>query len=153
MIEKDKLVKGPFGSDACYEQVIDNDGQEVTTWLCFGSGFTSSTLMDKDGPAATAARESSPELYRDLEHVDENNRSWFPATITIPHKGMVFADGNNTKNWRWCAVKAIELTKKEQESGKFPSGQTVKMDMQNKTYFERKDFMDALEAIDFYKLD
>ena len=33
MINKDKLVEGPFGSDACYEQVIEANGEEVTTGL------------------------------------------------------------------------------------------------------------------------
>ena len=42
MIDKDKLVEGPFGSNACYEQTFQQDGKDVTTWMCFGSGFTTS---------------------------------------------------------------------------------------------------------------
>ena len=153
MINTDKLVEGPFGSNACYEQTFQQDGKDVTTWMCFGSGFTTSTLMEKDSPVVKNTLETSPELYKDLMHIDKNNRAWFPSTITLPGKGMVFADGTNKKNWKWAAVKAIELTKEEKDSGKFPKDQTFKMDMQNATLFDaHKGFMDALEVIGFYRL-
>ena len=29
MIDKDSLVEGPFGSNACYEQTFDQNGIEV----------------------------------------------------------------------------------------------------------------------------
>lgn len=71
MINKDNLVDGPFGSNACYEQTFDQNGIEVKTWLCFGSGFTSSTFMDKDSDIVKETLETSPELYKDLMHVDK----------------------------------------------------------------------------------
>lgn len=64
MINKDNLVDGPFGSNACYEQTFDQNGIEVKTWLCFGSGFTSSTFMDKDSDIVKETLETSPELYK-----------------------------------------------------------------------------------------
>ena len=150
----DKLVTGPFGSNACYENTFEQDGQTITTWMCMGSGFTTSTLMDKDSEATRNTLETSPELYKDLMHIDENNRAWFPATITLPGKGMVFADGTSKKDWKWAAVKAQELTNEEVESGKFPKDQTHKMDMQNMTYFDaHRGFMDALEVIGFYDVN
>tara|TARA_B100001113_G_C21109976_1_gene622757 strand:- start:1024 stop:1488 length:465 start_codon:yes stop_codon:yes gene_type:complete len=151
MINKDKLVEGPFGSNACYEQTFQQDGKDVTTWMCFGSGFTTSTLMEKDSTIVKNTLETSPELYKDLMHIDKNNRVWFPSTITLPAKGMVFADGTDKDNWKWAAVKAIELTEEDKKSGKFPKEQTHKMDMNNAKYFEAKrQFMDALEVIGFY---
>ena len=149
MIDKDKLVEGPFGSNACYEQTFQQDGKDITTWMCFGSGFTTSTLMEKDSVIVKNTLETSPELYKDLMHVDKNNRVWFPSTITLPAKGMVFADGTDKDNWQWSAVKALEIDKSEKD--KFPEGQTHKMDMGNARYFEAKrQFMDALEVIGFY---
>ena len=153
MINKDKLVEGPFGSDACYEQVIEANGEEVTTWLCFGSGWTSSTLMTEGSKVLNDAIETAPELYKDLLHEDKQGRFWLPATITIPKKGMVFLDGTDTKNWNWVAVRAIKLTNEEKESGKFPQGQEWKMDMQNKKIFGQRDFMDALDDIGFFQVE
>ena len=89
----DKLVTGPFGSDACYENSFEQDGQQITTWMCMGSGFTTSTLMDKDSEATRNTLETSPELYKDLMHVDENNRAWFHiyfSHLFCSYKSMLF---------------------------------------------------------------
>lgn len=150
MINKDQLVEGPFGSNACYEQRFEHEGQEIKTWLCFGSGFTTSTLMTKGSPTVTTALETSPELYKDLMHEDKKGRVWLPATITLPEKGMVFIDGTNKKDWKWAAAKAIPL---QEGDKKIAENQTHKMDMKNVEYFEQKDFMDALETIGFFALN
>lgn len=134
--------------NACYEQHID---ETTTTWLCMGCGFTTSTAMDKDGQATKNTLETSPELYKDLMYIDESSRAWFPATITLPEKGMVFIDGSNANDWKWAAVKAIPLTEEEKESGRFPKGQEFKMNVKESQKFEQKDFMDALEVIGFYE--
>ena len=145
------LVEGPFGSNACYEQSFEQDGKEIKTWLCFGSGFTTSTLMTEGSKTVNDLLETSPELYKDLLHTDDNGRIWFPATITIPEKGMVFLDGKNKEDWKWKAVKAILISEEEKE--KYPEGQKYKMDMSGGKDYGKKNFMDALEYIDFYKVD
>ena len=145
------LVEGPFGSNACYEQSFEQDGQEIKTWLCFGSGFTTSTLMTEGSKTVNDLLETSPELYKDLLHKGEDGRIWFPATITLPEKGMVFLDGKNKEDWKWKGVKALKITTEELD--KYPKGQTHKMDMRSGKEFARKDFMDALEFIDFFKVD
>ena len=61
-MNKDQLVEGPFGSNACYEQTFNHEDKEITTWLCFGSGFTSSTLMTKGSNTVNNALETSPEF-------------------------------------------------------------------------------------------
>ena len=148
MIDKDKLVEGPFGSNACYEQTFQQDGKDVTTWMCFGSGFTTSTLMTKGSDIVSNAIATAPELYKDLMFEDKNNRVWLPATITLPGKGMVFLDGTSKSKWKWAAVKAIPIT---EEDKKIAKDQTHKMDMKNVKHFGQKDFMDALETIGFFQ--
>ena len=96
--------------------------------------------------------ETSPELYKDLMHTDDKDRVWVPATMTLPGKGMVFVDGTDKKNWKWSAVKAIEITEEERKVKNFPKDQQYKMDMQGAKLFEQKDFMDALEVIGFYAI-
>lgn len=147
-IDKDKLVEGPFGSNACYEQSFEYEGEKVTTWLCFGSGFTTSTLMTKGSQAVNNAIETSPELYKDLMFEDKNGKVWLPATITLPAKGMVFIDGTSKDSWKWAAVKAIPINESEAKV----EGQTHKMDMQNVKHYERNDFMDAVEHIGMFNL-
>ena len=150
MINKDQLVEGPFGSNACYEQSFQHDGQDITTWLCFGSGFTTSTLMIKGSEIVQNAIETSPELYKDLMFEDKNERVWLPATITLPNSGMVFLDGTDKKNWKWAGVKAIPL---QEGDKKISEDQTHKMDMKNVKHFSQRDFMDALEFIGFFNVN
>ena len=150
MVDKDQLVEGPFGSNACYEQSFELDGQEIKTWLCFGSGFTTSTLMTKGSEVVNNALATSPELYKDLMHEDKNGRVWLPATITLPAKGMVFIDGTSKKDWKWAAVNAIPL---QEEDKKVAEDQTHKMDMKNVKHFKQNDFMDALEMIGFFAVE
>ena len=138
------------GGNACYEQNIN---EETTTWLCMGCGFTTSTVMVKDGQAHTNLLETSPELYKDLLFEDSDNRIWAPATITLPNKGMVFLDGSSQKTWQWAAVKSIEITEEDRKTKKFPKDQTTKMDMKNMQHFGQKEFMDALEVIGFYDIN
>ena len=137
------------GGNACYEQVVDNN---TKTWLCMGCGFSTSTVMTEGAPAVTNTLETSPELYKDLQFVDSDGLSWFPATITLPGKGMVFLDGASKDEWEWSAVKSIDLTKEEISSGKYPQDQTIKMDMANAKKFGQRDFMDALESISFFEI-
>lgn len=144
----DKLVDCKrCGGNACYEQNVD---ENTTTWMCMGCGFTTSTLMSKDGEVVKNAVETSPELYKDIMFEDSDKRVWLPATITLPAKGMVFVDGTDKKDWKWAAVNAISL---QEGDKKVSEDQTHKMDMKNVKHFNQKDFMDALETIGFFAVE
>ena len=136
------------GGNACYEQQVS---KEVSTHFCFGCGYSTSTLMLEGSKLLTDTLEASPELYKDLMFIDENKQVWFPATVTLPNKGMVFLDGTKKDNWRWAAVKSVEIL--EEERAKFTKDQTHKMDMKNIQYFDQKDFMDALDHINFFEIE
>ena len=144
----DKLVDCKrCGSNACYEQQVD---EQVRTWLCMGCGFTTSTLLLEGSAPIKQVLENSPELYKDLLHKDTDGHIWMPATVTLPAKGMVFIDGSTKEDWKWTAVNAVEIPTEEQ--GKYPKGQTHKMDMKGAKHFSQREFMDALEVIGFYEL-
>lgn len=106
--------------------------------------------MKQGSAPVLQAIESAPELYKDIMYIDSEDHVWFPSTITLPGKGMVFVDGTNADNWKWSAAKAQEIT--EEEKANFPKGQTHKMDMRNAQMFEQRDFMDALEVIGFFDI-
>lgn len=133
------------GGNACYEQQVN---EEVTTHFCFGCGFTTSTLMEVNSKVTVDTLANSPELYKDIMFVDKDNKVWFPSTMTLPGKGMVFVDGTSKENWQWAAVAAIEIA--EEEKSNFPKDQTHKMDMKNISHFDQGDFMEALDAIQFF---
>jgi hypothetical protein len=140
---KDSLtICSRCGSDACYEH---STVSEYIIYACYGCGFTTNTLMKSESEFLEEQLEVLPELYKDLIYVDGEGKNWMPSTINIPDKGMVFINGKSTENWKWMAVKAIEIP--EEEKSKFPEGNTHKMDMGNAKEFEEKDFMEALSYI------
>jgi len=130
--------------NACYQQQIND---EVTTWLCWGCGFTTSNLMKEKSEIVVNAYKTAPELYKDIKYKDKQGLVWLPATLTIPEKGMVFLDGTSNKDWRWAAVKAIPM---QEGDVQMSSDQTHKMDMKNVKHFEQTDFMDAAEHIGMF---
>ena len=138
------------GGNACYEQQLN---EKITTWLCMGCGFSTSTELYKDSPLVKSTLETSPELYKDLMFEDLNNNVWFPATITLPEKGMVFVDGTSKNDQKWSAVKAIPISEDDRKLKNYSESQTHRMDMVNASKFGHKDFMDALEVIGFFNAD
>ncbi len=111
---------------------------------CYGCGFHTKNEWHKDIIQNLEEFEATiPELYKSLKYVDENGYYWYPQTINITSKGMVFADGESILNWKWCAVPAVE-TKKKNKS-------TYSMDMSQAEYFDERDFMEALDFIRYYE--
>lgn len=150
-MEKDKLIDcNRCGGNACYEQHIN---EEVTTWLCMGCGFTTSTLMLPGSKVVEDLKETAPELHKDLLFIDKNNRVWAPATITLPGKGMVFLDGTDSDSWKWAGVQAVEISAEERKEKNFPEDQTHRMDMKNIKHFDKREFMDACEVIGFFEIN
>jgi hypothetical protein len=145
----DKLtICSKCGSDACYVTEVN---QDINNYFCYGCGFQSNSLMREGELIMEEQMEILPELYKDLKYEDKNGQVWFPSTINLPKKGMVFANGANSKNWKWAAVKSVEV--KEEEKEKYPipgkKGKFYKnrMDMTTMKMFEERDFMEALSYI------
>jgi|TARA_R110000751_G_scaffold90621_10_gene177855 hypothetical protein len=136
------------GSDAAYKQEVND---EITNYSCFGCGFQSNSLMKKEGEFLNEQIEVLPELYKDLLFEDEDKQCWLPSTINLPTRGMVFANGSNRRNWKWAAVKAIEIKEDEKEKYPIPNKKDEyykhRMDMGTMRTFEEKDYMEALSYI------
>jgi hypothetical protein len=117
------------GGDACSE--ITNE--VVTIWICMGCGFTSNnTITDAN---VTEMEATLPELYKDLRFKDKEGKYWYPNSVILDDKSMVFAEGTNVQDWMWTAVQAKD----------------GKTDMTTKKEFQIHEFMDALEYIDYFK--
>jgi hypothetical protein len=133
------------GSDACYVQEVN---EQVKLYFCYGCGFQANTAMKRDSEFLQQQMEVLPELYKELMGEDENGIIWMPSVVNIPDKGMVFADGSNSQNWKWAAVKATLMS--EEEKIKFKSKgkeYDYKMDMTTLTHFSERDFIEALSYI------
>jgi hypothetical protein len=133
------------GSDACYVQEVN---EQVKLHFCYGCGFQANSVMTRDSEFLQQQMETLPELYKELMGEDENGLIWMPSVVNIPDKGMVFADGANSQNWRWAAVKATLMSEEEKTKFKEKGKEyDYKMDMTTLTHFSERDFIDALSYI------
>jgi len=139
------------GSDACYVTEVN---QDIKNHFCYGCGFQSNTLMREGELILEEQMEVLPELYKDLKYEDESGQIWFPSTINLPKKGMVFANGSTSSNWKWAAVKSIEVKEKEKEKYPIPGKKGKfyenRMDMTTMKMFEENDFIGALTYIGIF---
>ncbi len=145
----DNLINCPrCESDACY---VDEVNQDIKSYLCYGCGFQTNSLMKEDEEFYNEQLLSLPELYKDLIYTDENKLNWFPSAVNVPNQGMVFANGSSQSDWKWSAVKAVLVT--EEEKTKYPiPGKEGKyyewrMDMTTISSYSERDYMDALSYI------
>ena len=117
------------GGNACHE--ASND--KLTVWSCFGCGFTSNSTLTEDNLKTTES--VMPQLYIDLKFKDDKDYYWYPSTVILDDKSMVFADGKSIEEWQWAGVQSKD----------------EKADMSTVKYFEEKDFMEALDYIGFFQ--
>jgi len=116
-------------SNACHEA----SNNKLTVWSCFGCGFTSNTTLTED--KLEEVEVVIPQLYRDLKFKDEKGYHWYPSTVILEDKSMVFAEGTSVNTWKWAAVQAKD----------------GKADMTTKQEYEHNDFMEALDYIGFFE--
>jgi hypothetical protein len=111
--------------------------------------------MKKGEAYFTEQIEILPNLYKELMGEDEEGKIWMPTMVNLPKQGMVFANGKNASEWKWAAVKAIEV--KEEEKSKYPipgkknQYYEYRMDMETLEEFKKEDYMDALEYIGVFE--
>jgi hypothetical protein len=125
----EKLIDCPrCGSNACSEMT---DGK-VSIWICMGCGFTANTTITESNLEQMEA--TLPELYKALRFKDESGKYWYPNSVVLDDKSMVFAEGTSVDDWKWSAVQSKD----------------GKADMTTKQEFAERDFMDALEYIGYF---
>lgn len=116
------------GSNACSE--MSND--KVTIWICMGCGFTSNNTINDSN--VEQMETTLPELYKALRYKDKGGKYWYPNSVMLDDKAMVFAEGISVENWKWSAVQSKD----------------GKADMTTKQEFAERDFMEALDYIGYF---
>jgi hypothetical protein len=149
-MQHEEIINCPkSGGDLCYKVQV---APEIYNYMSLSCGFWTNSFMTEDHEFYMQQMETLPELYKDLAWKDpETGLIWLPNTINNPEQGMVFANGSDISNWKWAAVKAIQIPKKEQKKHPIPGkpGQFMKfkMDMKNMQLFEERDYIEALSYV------
>ena len=129
MINEKLTICPRCGGDACHKA----SNEQLTVWSCFGCGYTSNTTITEEN--LPNIESVMPQLYLDIKFQDPKGHYWYPSTVMLEDKSMVFADGKNKDDWKWAAVQSKE----------------GKADMATVKYFEERDFMEALDYIGYFE--
>lgn len=152
MIDQLSTCNCERNSNLCYINEIENS--DIKTYMCYGCGFLSNSLMKEGEQFLNEQLELLPELYKDLLWEDKDGKKWMPSTINLPKKGMVFANGSSTEEWKWNAVKAIPVLEEEKHKypipGKKDEYYSYRMDMNTLKTFDKYDFIEALSYIEVF---
>jgi hypothetical protein len=158
-MEPIKVTCPHCGDDHCFEenQTIPGTGdtdQQVTSWMCVGCGYTSTTLNQADSDIITSYEETTAQLVVDLKWTDpETNLVWYPLILNFPSYGIIFPDGTHKNNWKWMAAPAVDIAEGEREKYPIPgspgSFYTRKINMEQGKHFETVDFYEACKYIGF----
>ncbi|MEI6297055.1 MAG: hypothetical protein WCO84_05430 [bacterium] len=119
-------------------------------YTCINCGFETNDLM-REGEFDFEEYEAPaefPQLYKDIKQTDDDGRVWYPMTINIKKKGIVYAFGTNVENWQWRSTKSIPLTAAELLMPKFRN-QTYKSDPSTTKDFGN-DFFEAADHINLF---
>ena len=149
-MQHEEIINCPkSGGDLCYKVQV---APEIYNYMSLSCGFWTNSFMTEDHEFYMQQMETLPELYKDLAWKDpETGLIWLPNTINNPEQGMIFANGSDISNWKWAAVKALKIPKKEQKNHPIPGkpGEFMKfkMDMKNMHLFEERDYIEALSYI------
>jgi hypothetical protein len=149
-MQHEEIINCPkSGGDLCYKVQV---APEIYNYMSLSCGFWTNSFMTEDHEFYMQQMETLPELYKDLAWKDpKTGLVWLPNTINNPEEGMIFANGSDISNWKWAAVKAIKIPKKEQKNHPIPGkpGEFMKfkMDMKNMQLFEERDYIEALSYI------
>jgi hypothetical protein len=149
-MQHEEIINCPkSGGDLCYKVQV---APEIYNYMSLSCGFWTNSFMTEGHEFYMQQMETLPELYKDLAWTDpQTGLIWLPNTINNPDQGMVFANGSGVSNWKWAAVKAIEIPENDKEKHPIPGkpGEFMKfkMDMKNMHLFEERDYIEALSYI------
>jgi hypothetical protein len=149
-MQHEEIINCPkSGGDLCYKVQV---APEIYNYMSLSCGFWTNSFMTEDHEFYIQQMETLPELYKDLAWKDpQTGLIWLPNTINNSDQGMIFANGTNASNWKWAAVKAIEIPEEDREKHPIPGkpGEFMKfkMDMKNMHLFEERDYIEALSYI------
>ena len=134
--------------ESCYVTELNEFAKQ---YVCLSCGFTASDLFMEGEYDALEYELEMPELFKDIKHIDELGRVWYPNVINIDGKGTVFPNGSSKENWQWSAIKSVPLTEEDKENPRF-KGKQFKSDSKTMENFG-EDYFSACDYIGFFDVE
>jgi len=149
MIKNDYIGKCPLSriEESCYITYIN---EKLKSYKSLVTGFESNDLMIDGEFDFKTYEETLPELYIDIKQKDRDGRIWYPQSVNVVDKGIVFVLGTNSEDWGFCGIKAVEVPENEKERFKDPqTGNYIKYknDQSTLKQFTKFEFIEALSYV------
>lgn len=153
LIIEDKKITCPHCSSTnCFQEDYKVETNQVSSYMCMGCGYTTTTLYKHNTEFVKNYEEQCPDLFKDLKfHDKETDLVWYPIVLNFPDVGLIFPDGSNAFDWKWRAVPVKEVS--EDEKTKYPVPNQpgeyykTKADMESSRLYAQSEFYDACKFL------
>lgn len=145
----DNLIVCKKCTGCCYETRLGL----IKSYICISCGFQSNSTITEGSANQKDYESTLPQLYIDLKFVDDEKKAWYPSTINIPDKGILFMNGTNKTDCKWTVMLVQKVSDSEKEKFKDTKGEyfTHKIDPSTAKHFSLKDYMDGIETLGLLK--
>jgi transcription elongation factor Elf1 len=152
IVDNAKINCPRCNSSNCFREDYKVEKNEVSSYMCMGCGYTTTSLYKKNSEMIGVYEEQCPDLFKDIKYHDKDtDLLWYPIVLNFPDKGLIFPDGTNAFDWQWRAVPVVKVDDSEKEKYPIPNkpGEyyETKADMENSRLYPQSSFQDACKYL------
>lgn len=152
LVDNAKVICPRCGSKNCFQEDYKVESNSVSSFMCMGCGYTTTSLYKIGSEIVQQFEESLPELFKAIKYNDStSDLVWYPIVLNFPDKGLIFPDGTNSFDWQWRAVPVKEVA--EEDKNKYPIPDKpgefyeTKADMESSRLYPQSGFQDACKYL------
>lgn len=132
------------GNECVLEEADEQTG--VVSMICMETGFTTTDQLVFESEAQETYEAGLTELMKQARVIDAVGLCWYPAFMQLPG-AMMYPDGD-ANNFHYEVAEVVEISGEEREKYPVPGKEgeyfTARLDVENATQFEMKQFETAL---------
>lgn len=132
------------GNECVLEEADEQTG--VVSMICMETGFTTTDQLVYESEAQETYEAGLTELMKQARVIDGIGLCWYPAFMQLPG-AMMYPDGD-PNNFHYEVAEVVDIVGEEREKYPVPGKEgeyfTARLDVENATKFEMKEFETAL---------
>ena len=132
------------GNECVLEEADEQTG--VVSMICMETGFTTTDQLVYESEAQETYEAGLTELMKQDRVIDGIGLCWYPAFMQLPG-AMMYPDGD-PNNFHYEVAEVVDIVGEEREKYPVPGKEgeyfTARLDVENATKFEMKEFETAL---------
>ena len=132
------------GNQCVLEEADERTG--VVSMICMETGYTTTDKLVHESDAQETYEAGLTELMKEARIIDAVGLCWYPAFMQLPG-AMIYPDGTAT-DFHYEVAEVIDIVGDEREKYPVPGKEgeyfTARLDVENASQFEMKEFETAL---------